>query len=304
MHDPFHPGERAIQERTGQRDIALMNGQMIADRVPAAAERFVTQQRYCVLGGSSAGGDLWAALLAGPPGFARTDQDHVTLFLRLADDLGVLSRVPPFAGMREGDDLGALFIELGTRRRLRVNGRVTRFADAEIAIAIAQAHPLCPKYIQRRQAEEPAAPVAKVEIQSGEGLTEALVAWITAADTFFVASAHPDGPADVSHRGGRPGFVRHRNGVLRIPDYAGNSLFNTLGNFALNPKAGLAFVDFEANRQLQLTGDVRLDLDAGVPNAGAGSTGRWWEFTPRAWTVSPLNRALAWTFVDDSPFNR
>ncbi len=300
MHDPFHPGERAIQERTGQRDLALVNGQLITDRVPAAAERFVAQQRYCAIGGSSAEGDLWAALLAGPPGFARTAEDRATLCLRLIDDLGVLSRIAPIAGLREGDHLGTLFIELGTRRRLRVNGRVTRFADDEIAVAITQAQPLCPKYIQRRQLEEREPSPAMTEIQAGESLTEALVAWITGADTFFVASAHPEGPADVSHRGGRPGFVRHRDGVLRIPDYPGNSLFSTLGNFAADPRAGLAFVDFETNRQLQLTGDVRLDLAAGVQ---AGSTGRWWEFTPRAWTVSPLNQALAWRFIDASPFN-
>ncbi len=68
------------------------------------------------------------------------------------------------------------------------------------------------------------------------------------ADTFFVASYvnGEDGHrrVDVSHRGGRSGFVRlDADDVLTVPDFAGNLFFNTLGNFLVNPKAGLVFVD-------------------------------------------------------------
>lgn len=303
MRDPFHSGERAIQERTGERDIALINGQAIADRVPAAAGAFVSQQRYVVLGGSSSDGELWAVFLGGRPGFAGTGDDGQTLHLRLEDDTGMLSRIPLFAGMRVSDLLGTLFIELATRRRLRVNGRIVRFADAEIAVTIDQAHPLCPKYIQRRRLEERRPGTVTGEIRKGETLTGDLVAWITRADTFFVASAHPDRSADVSHRGGRPGFIRYRDGVLSIPDYPGNSMFNTLGNFALNPRAGLVFVDFVGNRQLQMTGEVHLDLQVGMTTGETGGSGRCWQFRPRKWIVSPLNRAFAWTLVDESPLN-
>lgn len=303
MHDPFHAGERAIQEKTGERDVAFLNGQSLADRIPAAAKLFVAQQHYCVLGWSSPEDELWALFLGGPQGFARTDEERKALSLGLHDHPGTLSRVPPFAGLREGDHLGVLFIELATRRRLRVNGRCARYADTELAITIDQAYPLCPKYIQRRQLEGGEPGAATMGIQGGESLSEDLIAWITGADTFFVASAHPDRSADVSHRGGRPGFVRHQDGVLRIPDYPGNSMFNTLGNFALNPRAGLAFVDFGANRQLQMTGDVRLDLNGDTTAGETGGTGRWWEFRPRQWIVSPLNQSFVWTFIDVSPFN-
>ncbi|MCM2257584.1 MAG: pyridoxamine 5'-phosphate oxidase family protein [Vicinamibacteria bacterium] len=303
MHDPFHAGERAIQEQTGERDVALMNGQLIADRVPPAARPFVTQQQYCALGWASAEGDPWAVFVGGPRGFARTDQDGATLHLRLEDELDTLSRIPPFHGMREGDPVGALFIELATRRRLRVNGRCAARGNRELSIAVEQAHPLCPKYIQRRQLERRESGSATLhDVREGDALPADLIAWIAAADTFFVASAQRAGaPADVSHRGGRPGFVELEDGTLRIPDYPGNSLFNTLGNFAQHPRAGLAFLDFATNRQLQLTGDVRLDLAAGTGETGG--TGRWWEFRPRRFVVSPLNQPFAWTLVDASPFN-
>ena len=61
-------------------------------------------------------------------------------------------------------------------------------------------------------------------------------------DTFFVASYADDGDdaarrgVDVSHRGGRPGFVQVDGDVLTIPDFAGNFHFNTLGNLLVNPR--------------------------------------------------------------------
>ncbi len=80
-------------------------------------------------------------------------------------------------------------------------------------------------------------------------------------------------------------------------------MFGTLGNFLVNPRAGLVFVDFQSNRQLQLTGDVRLDLGAGESAGETGGAGRWWVYSPRRWIVSSLNRSLEWTLIDNSPFN-
>jgi predicted pyridoxine 5'-phosphate oxidase superfamily flavin-nucleotide-binding protein len=70
---------------------------------------------------------------------------------------------------------------------------------------------------------------------------------IREADTFFIASSHRDGGADASHRGGNPGFVHVLNETKLIwPDYSGNGMFQTLGNLAIDPRAGLLFMDFES----------------------------------------------------------
>ena len=50
------------------------------------------------------------------------------------------------------------------------------------------------------------------------------------------------------------------NGVITIPDFAGNLFFNTLANFLVNPRGGLAFPDWETGGLLQLTGDVEVVL--------------------------------------------
>jgi len=303
MLEAFHDGEIAIQERVGERDIAIMNGRNMGEAIPPAAVGFVAQQQSVLLGWTAPEGRIWATFVAGDKGFARTSDDRRTLALSLRDDAGHLAETPPFHALKTGDDLGALFIEFGTRRRLRVNGTVAARAGGELSLAVERAYALCPKYIQRRTLEDARTEGRDTALRRGAGLDDALTAWITAADTFFVASAHPDGPADVSHRGGKPGFVRVDDGKLRIPDYPGNSMFNTFGNLALNPRAGLVFVDFEGNRQLQLTGEARLDLEAGDVGGETGGTGRWWDFVPAEWIVSPLNRAFAWRFVDASPFN-
>ena len=70
---------------------------------------------------------------------------------------------------------------------------------------------------------------------------------------------------DVSHRGGKPGFVRVgvENGasVLTSPDFVGNFSFNTFGNLALNPRAGMLFVDFSSGDVLSLTGEAEVVWD-------------------------------------------
>ena len=126
---------------------------------------------------------------------------------------------------------------------------------------------------------------------------------IAAADTFFVASAHPDRGVDASHRGGNAGFVQMLDDTtLRVPDYAGNSLFNTLGNFAVHPSAGLVLPDFRSGRILQITGrpEIRWDLD--VPDV-TGGTGRSWDLSIDAWIESTPGRPPRWEFLEHSPHN-
>src|SRR5260370_982463 len=87
-----------------------------------------------------------------------------------------------------------------------------------------------------------------------------LWASVVTGDPGFIATDKVDRGADVSHKGGNPGFVRvldeHR---IAFPDYNGNSMFNTLGNLTDNPHAGLLFIDFDTGRTLQLTGRASLD---------------------------------------------
>lgn len=66
----------------------------------------------------------------------------------------------------------------------------------------------------------------------------------------------------MSHRGGKPGFVRvEADGTLTMPDFVGNYFFNTLGNLVVNPRAGLLCIDFDNGDLLYLavTADIIWD---------------------------------------------
>ena len=66
---------------------------------------------------------------------------------------------------------------------------------------------------------------------------------------------------DVSHRGGRPGFVQvteaEGRSVLTAPDFAGNNEFNTFGNIAAQSARRHHCCRFRLRRPAVLTGEAR-----------------------------------------------
>lgn len=73
---------------------------------------------------------------------------------------------------------------------------------------------------------------------------------------------------DTNHRGGPPGFLRVASNndennsesatVLCWPEYSGNRLYQTLGNLAVYPKAGLCIPDFDTGDCLYLSGTTEI----------------------------------------------
>ena len=61
---------------------------------------------------------------------------------------------------------------------------------------------------------------------------------------------------------------------LWIPDYAGNNMYNTLGNLSVNPTAGLLFIDFDTGDTLQLSGVADIKLLEAVDAATGGTNPR------------------------------
>ena len=120
---PFHEGELAVQEATGERAIAERNSRMMSSEVPASPAAFLAQQRMLVVASADAAGAMWASLLFGEQGFAGSSGEHVTLDLERAQ---IAPRDALLQNLRVGAALGLLAIELGSRRRYRINGFVFR----------------------------------------------------------------------------------------------------------------------------------------------------------------------------------
>ncbi len=299
---PYHEGELLVQERAGEEAQAVRNGSVIADSIIPGAIRFIAQQRMAVIGTVAPDGAIWASLLVGDAGFVHAPDPQTLDF-----DLGRMGSVdadPFWANIEHDDRVGLLLIELSTRRRLRVNGTLRHTDMNGLRLDVAEAYPNCPKYIQRRDLEALELDGRRWKTRSGAVPTDTHRSLIEQADTLFVATAHPTGGVDASHRGGEPGFVRWVDDVtLRVPDYPGNSMFNTLGNLSAYAKAGLLFVDFDGGRTLQLTGraEVRWDLDE--PEHPTGGTGRYWDFTVDEWVETTQPNRFEWTLFERSPFN-
>ena len=299
---PFHAGELLVQQRVNERPMAERNGQIIGSQIPGGVTLFLQKQPMVVVSSLDAAGQVWASVLVGSPGFARSLTAEQVLI-----DVALLAKSdtdPLWRNLPERPTVGLLFIELSSRRRFRINGQARAVADGWV-IDIDQAYANCPKYIQKREVATLGGPNPRA-VASAEGthLTPELKAWIEAADTFFLGSGDDQGALDASHRGGSPGFVRvEAAGTLLVPDYAGNSMYNSLGNFVVNPAAGLLFIDFMGGRTLQLTGRAEILWDVANTDAETGGTNRFWRFAPAAWVVQPLPVAMHFRFLEYSYFN-
>jgi predicted pyridoxine 5'-phosphate oxidase superfamily flavin-nucleotide-binding protein len=205
----------------------------------------------------------------------------------------------------EGADIGLLGIELHSRRRNRLNGTVLDPNPRGFTVRVGQSFGNCPQYIQARQFEmRPAAiPKARYDFTALGAADREIIAQ---SDTFFIATAARGTDSargvDVSHRGGKPGFVRVEDEqTLLIPDFAGNLHFNTVGNLLLNPRAGLLFIDFEQGDLRYLTGHIEVIWEGAELRAFTGAE-RLLRFQLTAGRRVEGSLPLRWSAPDFSPF--
>jgi uncharacterized protein len=245
-----------MQRRAGAVREADAVGNGIRSTLPRGVDRFLARQRLAIASTLDGRGRVWASLLTGPPGFILPVDAQL---LRVAAQ--PVPADPLADNLEAGSDLGLLVLDPTTRQRMRFNGRGMLRSDG-IFLLVDQAYGNCPKYIQLRQPERDEDLSAVEPVQISVTLDEHQQAAIARADTFFIASFHPEGGADASHRGGGPGFVRVLGeDRLAFDNYAGNGMFNTLGNLVGHPQAGLLFLDFETGDVLQVTGRARVEHD-------------------------------------------
>lgn len=302
-NNPYHPGELCVQDRANQSTAAHRLSQMISAQIPATAIEFIAQQPMVVIGSVSDNHAVSASILVGNPGFLQA-LNASTLVLDVSHPRSAADD-PLWENIQRNPEVGLLVIDLLSRRRLRLNGRIRRGVDPLFLIDLDAVYVNCPKYIQRRHWRPRASPLTVAEpSRGGVELEASHLDWITQADTFFVTSANPGYGVDASHRGGHPGFVQVLNTrLLMIPDYSGNNMFNTLGNFVSYPHAGLVFVDFARGRLLQLSGSPEIIGEMDSAQEDTGGAQRYWQLQINSWRESALPLHLEWEFLDYSRFN-
>ena len=221
----FHRGEIAVQERAGVRDIANDVGEGIVDHLPPGASEFLERRQMAVLGTVDSRGRVWASVVTGEPGFIETVDDRT---LRIAARAS--SDDPLFRNLATEGHAALFAPDFVTARRVRVNGHgVSR--EGVIYIATEEVYGNCRRYIQERifVGSRPVSDKDRAAAKLSTALSPTQQQQISHADTFFIATDNPERGADVSHKGGDPGYVRiidERR--IAFPDYNGNSMFNTL----------------------------------------------------------------------------
>lgn len=301
---PFHAGEQEVQSRLGFREMSEAQGRRsIRAFMPDQHRDFFTLLPFLLVG--TVDGDGWplATIVTGLPGFVHSPDPRLLRISALpADD-------DPAAGhIAIGSRVGVLGIDLATRRRNRMNGRVVSTDQGGFSVAVDQSFGNCPQYIQGKSYRFTRAPQPR-----GEGRLERIAAFgpaeqtlVSQADAFFVATstaaleASGRHGADISHRGGKPGFIGIRGGQIVVPDYAGNRFYNTLGNLTVDSRAGLLFVDFAAGHLLHLAGRASVTWDGDEVAAYKGAERLWtFEFSHGWWLKDAL--PLRWSTTDAGP---
>ena len=287
MTEVFHSGELHVQHLLGATEAADSLRGVVMDKLPPAAIRFLPTFDFVVATSIDGQGQVWTSFLTGPKGFVSI-QSATSILLSIDEEKTFL------ANIEKNDSVGLLFINFQARARLRINGKIQK-TQTGLLLEIGQSYFNCPKYIQARTPVRSQEHASQRVVQRVSSLNPGHINIISKADTFFISTYAPDQGADCSHRGGMPGFVELVNDKkIRWPDYPGNNLYNTFGNLDVNPHCGLLFIDFTANRILQLTGTAKLIINGDQHEV---------EFDLVAMNDISDATPFHWKFLNYSPFN-
>lgn len=259
----YHPGEIRLQQSAGSRDkTEAMSRVLVKDHLIGQHRDFYAGLEYLFLSAVDSSGNLRPIMVSGARGFLSTPNEQI---LRI--DTATSDATVQMGGPKLGAMVGVVGMDLSNRRRNRMHGRILAVCEAYIDIRVTQSYGNCPKYVNVRDLTAQFGPTETRVSANRSGLNDADRAAIRAADMFLIASYYDAGlgdpfeGADMSHRGGKPGFVRVAGDTLIIPDYFGNNLFNTLGNLVMNPVTALLFVDFETGDTRHLSGTAQVITD-------------------------------------------
>ncbi|HTO52542.1 MAG TPA: pyridoxamine 5'-phosphate oxidase family protein [Myxococcota bacterium] len=261
---PWHAGELALQERTGRREaLAGVGARFVRDHLTEEHREFFPLLPFLVLGAVDAAGQPWASLVTGAPGFAHSPDPRRLRIDALPNDSDPIARQ-----IAPGQPFAVLGIQPHTRRRNRLNGPIEAVDATGFTLGVSQSFGNCPKYVHARRLEPVPLPGVTPAVRESDRLSDTDRALLARLDTFYIASANLREDAgrgrgvDVSHRGGPPGFVRMDDArTLTTPDYTGNFFFNTLGNLALDPRAGLLFPDLESGERVLVAARAEIVFD-------------------------------------------
>jgi NAD(P)H-flavin reductase len=243
------------------------------------ASNILVRSPLMALGTLDAEGRPWTTLWGGEAGFSQPVAQSIigvkTTVSRELDPvlkmlLGDMADGEVYQEKGVGKMVGALAIDLETRRRVKLYGRMVAGAlaateeglgEVQLVVKIEQSLGNCPKYLNKKHI---ISHLPKPKLVTAEfPLPQSAINVIEKADLFFISSSNHQADMDTNHRGGPTGFVRilsnDEDGLTLVyPEYSGNRLYQTLGNLHTTPQAGLVFPDFDTGDVLYITGKTEI----------------------------------------------
>lgn len=258
----FHEGERRVQARAGVPGSYVDQvAPYVRGKMPDQHVAFFESLPVLFLGVPDKQGWPWAIVAFDAPGE----------LCEVSPNEMVIRKTPPLAKILDleiepGAKLGLLGLDMSSRRRNRLNGTVLSHDEHGVRLSVDQSFGNCPQYIQQREVDWQSG-TARAPTSHAVSITSSFSKRLLAqADTFFIATraaeldAASHNGVDVSHRGGKPGFLHlNPDGSLSFPDFAGNRFFNTLGNIEQDSRISLLIPDFASGEALVLKGRARVD---------------------------------------------
>lgn len=308
--DFYHSGETQLQQAVGVRErTEELSRILMKDHLIPQHRDFFAGLEYLFLSAVDTTGRLRAVMVSGTQGFLSTPNEKTLRLDALSSDalthLGDLAHVGDFA---PDTKVGVIGIDLSNRRRNRMHGKIADVQNTHIDIHVTQSYGNCPKYINIRDLSQHFTSTHTPVSISRPSLDETDFAAIRAADIFFIASYFDAGQgspyegADMSHRGGNPGFVHVDRDTLTVPDYFGNNLFNTFGNLLMTPATALLFIDFRTGETRQITGTAKIIDDPGLVTRFPKAL-RLLQVKVTGVTATTNATPLRWVPGETSPYN-
>lgn len=263
INPAFHRGEIALQKKLGiDKEIGERTNGFIRSYMPEQHRQFFASNPFTVFALVDDEGHPVAMPIWGGDDLIQSPSPTQLRFNLPPDVLNMIQDALNLDAVA-GSKIGIIGIEYATRRRNRLNGTISHEKNGNLTVLVDQSFGNCPKYIHKRNTtkkrritvcEEP-----KSNLPNNVNITTTTTNVVNArarttiesAETFFIASRHnslgqkANEGLDVSHRGGKAGFINVQGGTLTFPDFSGNKFFNTLGNIVLDPRVGLCFLDNE-----------------------------------------------------------
>ena len=312
----FHPGELTLQSSIDAVEKMAPIGERLIRNVLIEQHKNFYPELSCIfIGALDDQARPWATLAYGKAGFIHAASDT-----SLRIDARPIGEAPLNLELCNQADVGLLGLNFSNRRRNRLNGTVNHSDKNSFSVELKQSYGNCPKYIQIRDTKYDFNLGQVTDTQSFTSLDRETTEIIRSCDCFFIASAylepdikHPNNHSDtktsaygvdVSHRGGKPGFVKVTdNGQIVWDDYPGNKFFNTLGNILANPQTGLLFIDFDKGDLFLLNGKTSIHdyPEAQITSMSTGKILRQAIFNLEQGIRFSMDNTLSWPTIEYSP---